>query len=193
MVQNALWLMLGMRGLPWGFCGNESSCRRRRHGFYSRVGKIPWRRKWQSTPVFLPGESNGQRSLSAYSPWGCRVRHDLATQQQQQRYEKTFFLKWLYLGQCWSSVENSIQHLKVRKHLGAKVNLGFSSISIRWQVLRLQHHPGFSTGHCTKLVKQTQWEPHPLNYLFMVRSCPFDMIYSHESSIPMNINIMCAY
>ena len=43
------------------------------------------------TPVFLPGESNGQRSLSAYSPWGCR--HDLATKQQQQRYEKTFVFK----------------------------------------------------------------------------------------------------
>ena len=34
------------------------------------VGKIPWRRKWQPTPVFLPGESHGQRSLMGYSPWG---------------------------------------------------------------------------------------------------------------------------
>ena len=34
--------------------------------------KIPWRRKWQSTPVFLPGESHGQRSLSGYSPWRCK-------------------------------------------------------------------------------------------------------------------------
>ena len=33
------------------------------------VGKIPWRRKWQPTPVFLPGEFHGQRSLAAYSPW----------------------------------------------------------------------------------------------------------------------------
>ena len=93
MVQNALWLMLGMRGLPLWFCGNESSCRWRRHGFDPWVGKILWRKKWQSTPVFLPGESNGQRSLSAYSPWGCRVRHDLATKQQQQRYKKTFVFK----------------------------------------------------------------------------------------------------
>ena len=30
------------------------------------------RRKWQSTPVLLPGESHGQRSLASYSPWGCR-------------------------------------------------------------------------------------------------------------------------
>ena len=34
------------------------------------VRKIPWRRTWQSTPVFLPGESHGQRSLAGYSPWG---------------------------------------------------------------------------------------------------------------------------
>ena len=45
---------------------------------------IFWRRKWQPAPVFLPGESHGQRSLAGYSPWGCRVRHDLATKQQQQ-------------------------------------------------------------------------------------------------------------
>ena len=34
------------------------------------VRKIPWRRKWQPTPVFLPGEFHGQRSLASYSPWG---------------------------------------------------------------------------------------------------------------------------
>jgi len=34
------------------------------------VGKIPWRRKWQSTPAFLPGKSHGRRSLIGYSPWG---------------------------------------------------------------------------------------------------------------------------
>ena len=34
------------------------------------VGKISWRRKWQSTPILLPGKSHGQRSLVGYSPWG---------------------------------------------------------------------------------------------------------------------------
>ena len=33
-------------------------------------GRFPWRRKWQPTPLFLPGESHGQRSLAVYSPWG---------------------------------------------------------------------------------------------------------------------------
>ena len=39
-------------------------------GFDPWVRKIPWRREWQPTPVFLPGESQGQRSLGGYSPWG---------------------------------------------------------------------------------------------------------------------------
>ena len=45
----------------------------------SLVGKIPWRRKWQPTPVFLPGEFHGQRSLAGYSPWG-RKESDMTEQ-----------------------------------------------------------------------------------------------------------------
>ena len=46
-------------------------CRRlKRRGFDPCVGKIPWRRAWQPTPVFLPREFHGQRSLAGYSPWG---------------------------------------------------------------------------------------------------------------------------
>ena len=47
--------------------------RRRRHIIDPWVGKIPWRRKWQLTPVFLPGESQGQRSLVDYSSRGYEV------------------------------------------------------------------------------------------------------------------------
>ena len=46
------------------------------HEFDPWVGKISWRRAWQPTPVSLPGESHGQRSLAGCSPWGCRVRQD---------------------------------------------------------------------------------------------------------------------
>ena len=58
--------------LPWWLCGKEPTCQCRRCRFNSWVRKIPWRRKWQPTPVFLPGESHGQRSLVGYSPWGCK-------------------------------------------------------------------------------------------------------------------------
>ena len=42
----------------------------KRHGFDPWVDKIPWRRVWQPSPLFLPEESYGQRSLVGYSPWG---------------------------------------------------------------------------------------------------------------------------
>ena len=47
----------------------ESACNIGDLGSISGVGKIPWRREWQPTPVFLPGEFNGQRSLVGYCPW----------------------------------------------------------------------------------------------------------------------------
>ena len=49
---------------------NASMRGTRRRSLDPWVRKIPWRRKWQPTPVFLPGKSYGQRSLAGYSPWG---------------------------------------------------------------------------------------------------------------------------
>ena len=76
----------------WGFSGGttgkESVCWCRRckiHGFNPRVRKIPWRRKWQPTPVFLPGKSLGQRSLVGYSPRGYKVGHDWVTEHSHFR------------------------------------------------------------------------------------------------------------
>ena len=66
------WIFLG---LPGGFSGKESAWQYRRHkkhGFAAEVRKIPWRRAWQPTPVFLPGESQGQGCLAGYSPWGYK-------------------------------------------------------------------------------------------------------------------------
>ena len=66
---------------PGGTNGKEPTCqcrRCKRQRFDPRVRKIPWKRKWQPTLVFLPGESHGHRS-----PWGRkRVRHNLVTEQQ---------------------------------------------------------------------------------------------------------------
>ena len=69
--------------LPWWLSGKESASQCGRCGFNPWVGKIPWRREWQPTAVFLPGKSHGQRSLAGYSLWGCeRIRHNLGTKQQ---------------------------------------------------------------------------------------------------------------
>jgi len=61
--------------------GKESISQCRRHEFNPWVGKIALRRKWQPTPVFLPGKSHGQRSLAGVQSMGLqRVRHNLATE-----------------------------------------------------------------------------------------------------------------
>ena len=64
---------------PGGSDGKSVCLQCGRPGFVPWVRKMPWRRKWQSTPVLLPGKSHGWRSLVGYSPWGLRVGHDLAT------------------------------------------------------------------------------------------------------------------
>ena len=68
-------------GFPGGTSGTEPACQYRRHkraGFDSWVKKIPWRRAWQPTPVFLPGESHGERSLAG-SVGSQRVGRDRVT------------------------------------------------------------------------------------------------------------------
>ena len=60
-------------GFPGGARAKEPAYQWRRQkggGLDPWVGKIPWSRKWQPTPVFLPGESHGQRSLAGYRPQG---------------------------------------------------------------------------------------------------------------------------
>ena len=73
--QNYTWLDLGMchwtHGLPRWLSGRESTCQCRRCEFDPWVGKIPWRRNWQTAPVFLPRKFYEQEKLG-YSSWGCR-------------------------------------------------------------------------------------------------------------------------
>ena len=58
--------------------GDHLQCRRPR--FSPGVRKICWRRKWQPTPVLLPGKPHGERSLEGHSPWGCQSRTQLSNQ-----------------------------------------------------------------------------------------------------------------
>ena len=60
------------KGLPWWLRWYRICLQCRRPEFNPWVRKSLWRREWQPTPVFLPGESHGQRSLPGYSPWGCK-------------------------------------------------------------------------------------------------------------------------
>ena len=81
-----------MPGLPSWLSGKESTCQCRRCGFDPWVGKIPWRRNWEATPVFLPEESHGQKSLVGYSPQDRkRVGHNL---RQQGQSMPCWGMKW---------------------------------------------------------------------------------------------------
>ena len=80
-------------GAPRWLSGKEFACQGGRCGFNPWVRKIPWRRKWQPTPVFLPGKYHGQRRPTGYSPWGCkRVEHDLETKHNLKIIESTLSL-----------------------------------------------------------------------------------------------------
>ena len=102
-----------LHGFLWWLCCKEPTCQCRRCRFDPWVRKIPWRRKWQPTPIFLPGESRRQRSLPGYSPRGFKgVGQDLATKQQQvspQRYLNVLVTQWLASyrasGLRWTKVE----------------------------------------------------------------------------------------
>ena len=113
-VLHVIWTLVSWRvAFPGGTTGKEPPCqckRRRRHRFDPWVGKNPWRRKWQATPVFLPGESHGRRSLVGYSSKGHKeldmTESDLACMQacthallERAVKENAFFsLKlWAYL------------------------------------------------------------------------------------------------
>ena len=70
-------------GASLGVSVKESACRCRRCKFDPWFGKISWRRKWQVTPVFLPGRFHGHKSLAGCRPWGHRtVGQNLAIKQQ---------------------------------------------------------------------------------------------------------------
>ena len=76
-----------------GSDGKESACQSKRCGFDSCLGKSPWRRAWQPTPVFLPGESHGQRSLAGYSPRGRKESDVTDTADKELRLRGAVFLR----------------------------------------------------------------------------------------------------
>ena len=69
--QTLCWILY-LHSFPGGSDGIESACNVGDLGLIPGLGRSPWRRKWQLTPVFLPGKSHGQSSLVGYSPWGRR-------------------------------------------------------------------------------------------------------------------------
>ena len=94
---------LGFPSGPVSGKGSSCQCRRpRRCECNPWVRKIPWRRKWQSTPVFLPRESHGQRSLTGYSLWYSKElsvtaddEHDSQALQQREKSQRRQLSWWI--------------------------------------------------------------------------------------------------
>ena len=91
-------------GFPWWLRQERIHLQCRRTGFNPCVEKIPWRREWQPTPVFLLREVHGQRNLVGYSPWDHK---------ESDTTERLFFLLWMRrvtegLGQSLECVRDSL-------------------------------------------------------------------------------------
>ena len=97
---------------PWRLhSGKESACQCRRYkrlGFDLWIEKIPWRRKWQATPLFLLGKFHGQRSLVGYSPWGCKdsdpTKHAYMWHGNWRLFLPQISMYW---NECWGSCKSS--------------------------------------------------------------------------------------
>ena len=82
------------------------------------VKKIPWRRKWQHTPVFLPIKSHGQRNLVGYSPWGHKVS-DMTEWLTTQAYTCIYIYMYIYthtyiLSEATFAIQGSVQSLLLK-------------------------------------------------------------------------------
>ena len=150
--------MIGFK--PRWHSGKESVCQCRSHRrleFEPWVGKIPWRRKWQPTPVFLPGESHGQRSLVGYNQWGCKesdtIEHTYTrTHTHTHTYTYTHIYIWIWYN-CgnWLNSPCKWQHLylaldlEVNKAAGwggeMGIKLGRTCILSAWAPARRDLNP----------------------------------------------------
>ena len=133
-----------IRGIPLWFSSTESTCNAGDMPYNPWVGKIIWKRKWQPTPVFLPGESHGQRSLAAYSPWGCkesnvtgrlRPYNTPRSNDQSLIFNKVLRGTW---GKIWIYIQSNL-------HLLFKMLIFF--FFFRMSSNPVQTWPGISTQH----------------------------------------------
>ena len=102
LAERGLWgtgpiaVLHSLAGLPWWHNWQRTHLPTQETQIPSLGRDDPWRRKWQPTPVFLPGKPHGQRSLAGYSPWGHEgLRHNLAAK------ITTGLVAHLHMGSSW--------------------------------------------------------------------------------------------
>ena len=126
-------------------------------GFHPWVRKIPWRRAWQPTPVFLPGESHEQRSLLGYNSKGCNELD--MTEATQHAQSDTVSYSEKLLSALWDQIANAQLILPLSKKGIFGKNTGFSQAQA--MVSQLGLYPVFGNLTATR-----QWHFH-LGFIFL--------------------------
>ena len=139
-------------GLPCWLSGEESACQCRRWRLDPWFRKIPWRRKWQLGPVFLPGKSHGQRSLAGYKSWGCK------------QWDTIYWLN--NNNNNWVTFEQQkiTQHFKAipMKNFKKKIELPKYCSTQIWIVPSNQTHNLSSSSPWAKLLGQSRFSSHSM-------------------------------
>ena len=136
-------------GLPRWRGGKESAClcrRCKRCGFNPWVGKIPWSRKWQPTPLFLSGNFHGQKNLAGCSPWGRKEsRHDWAgTHTCNVHSSHCIFILWnCFISDTSPTVSSEPQYLNV---FPLKIQTWGISLLVIWKSYQLNKISGSELG-----------------------------------------------
>ena len=128
--------------LPWWFRWQSISLQCWRPGFVPWVRKIPWKRKWQPTPLLLPGKSHGWKSLVVYSPWGSK--------ESDMTERLHFHFRWgilhrvlLVIGWCWVLYSSGFICVSSHYLMRPRVN----SLVVLESVLPLQMLRAWSLDH----------------------------------------------
>ena len=147
--------MRHLTGFPGSSAGQESTSNAGDLGSVRGWGRSPWRREWHPTPVFLPGESRGQRSLVRYSPWGHkesdtteRLHFHVSLSRMGEGNGNPLQCSCLEnpvdRGAWWAAIYGVAQSRTRLKWLSSSSPLWACLVALSWERIRLQcERPGF--------------------------------------------------
>ena len=150
-------LYIQSMGLPRWLSGKESSCQGRilrRHKFNPWVGKIPQRRKWQPTPVFMLEKFHGQRSLRGYSSWGGKEL-DRQSTTAKATLSSTFKLQLLLPHQAQKIFPRCVSSLQCCGHLCDCMAHSFMSSDLSTLSKKLFLNHSLETGIPSSILKNS--------------------------------------
>ena len=161
----------------------------RRHRFHLWVGKILLRRAGQPIPVFLPGESHGQRSLEGYTPWGCK-ESDTDTTKSTSRAPKSGERTDGAVQQ--KTVKREGMHLKgTQTSQGSKNPLRRECSKVappRWRCQRLETRQEEIILQISRILHNRDWERHFPRLSMTSQTCSLGSLPAHTSTCSFHLS-----